>query len=246
MDITIGRLASWIFGAIFIVGGLGAMTQSVIGGIVLALTGVFLVPNVREMISDQYDLNFSRWVVVLIVLLGLGISSAMMPTNAPSTATQPDQTGSQPSGDSQDTEPSYTIGDTVSAGSLSFRADRSGRTDVIGGQFSSTEASGEFIIVAVTVRNDGNDPVMITSNNFEVRDPQGRTFDVSTEASIDLDVQGVDTFTFEELNPGLQKSGALAFDVPADAENLELIVSEGAFGASEEIDIGSVSDFEPF
>lgn len=79
MEITVGKILSWIFGLLFTLGGVGSMIQSPIGGLIMAATGVFLIPNVRQRIDEEYDVSFSRWMVVLIAVIGLGASSAFLP-----------------------------------------------------------------------------------------------------------------------------------------------------------------------
>jgi hypothetical protein len=79
MKITVGKILSWIFGLLFTLGGVGSMVQSPIGGLIMAITGIFLIPNVRQKIDEEYDISFSRWMVVLISVIGLGASSAFLP-----------------------------------------------------------------------------------------------------------------------------------------------------------------------
>jgi len=69
MEITVGKAASWIFGVLFILGGIGVLVDTPIGGIVMFLTGLFLIPNIREEISERFDIEFSRWVVVIIAVV---------------------------------------------------------------------------------------------------------------------------------------------------------------------------------
>jgi len=79
MNITIGKVVSWTFGILFTLSGVGSMIESPIGGLIMAVTGIFLIPNVRQKIDQEYDLSFSRWMVVLIAVIGLGASAAFLP-----------------------------------------------------------------------------------------------------------------------------------------------------------------------
>jgi hypothetical protein len=79
MEITVGKISSWIFGLLFTLGGVGSMIEAPIGGLIMASVGIFLIPNVRQKIDEKYDVSFSRWMVVLIVFIGLGASSAFLP-----------------------------------------------------------------------------------------------------------------------------------------------------------------------
>jgi hypothetical protein len=79
MELTLGKIFSWIFGLLFTLSGVASMAESAIGGIIMAATGIFLIPNVRQEIDDRYDISFSRWLVVLIAVIGLGVSTAFLP-----------------------------------------------------------------------------------------------------------------------------------------------------------------------
>ena len=79
MEITLKKSIAWVFGILFILGGIGMMVDSILAGVITLLVGLFIIPNVRQEISDRYDIEFSTWMVVIIAVVGLGIAGAMLP-----------------------------------------------------------------------------------------------------------------------------------------------------------------------
>lgn len=103
MEITLKKIIAWLFGVLFILGGLGSMVDSIVAGLIIFLVGIFLIPNVRQEIADRFEIEFSTWVIVLIAIVGLGAYGALMPldespetqeTNGEETE-EPEPTGEQ-------------------------------------------------------------------------------------------------------------------------------------------------------
>ncbi|MFB6216112.1 MAG: hypothetical protein ABEJ03_03855 [Candidatus Nanohaloarchaea archaeon] len=84
--ITVGKILSWIFAIMFLINGITLMPSSPFGGVLIFLIGIFLIPNARQRISEEYDIEFSRWVVVGVAIVGLGIFGAFAPSNISNTA----------------------------------------------------------------------------------------------------------------------------------------------------------------
>lgn len=102
MDITVGKIVSWFFGVILIIAGLGGLTeQSVLAGLIWFATGLFLIPNVREKIDEEYGIHFSRWVVFLIAIIGLSLGGAIT-SNSVSSTVPADSGSTVDSGDGPD------------------------------------------------------------------------------------------------------------------------------------------------
>lgn len=102
MDITIGKIASWSFGLLFLLSGAGALMSSIPAAIILIALGVFLLPPARKALDDKYDVHFSRWVVVVIAIVGMGVSGALMSPSMATTPTSPN-TGVDPGTDNTQT-----------------------------------------------------------------------------------------------------------------------------------------------
>ncbi|MFB6244993.1 MAG: DUF4352 domain-containing protein [Candidatus Nanohaloarchaea archaeon] len=258
MDITLGKMASWFFGVILILAGLGSLTMSVSAAIVYFLTGLFLIPNVRQEIDERYDVAFSRWVVVLIAVIGIGLGGALMQGNMDSTTTpvndntnnqQPAQdTNNQEqtsdnqmdSGNQQNTQNTresrtHSVGSEFTVGDVRYQVNRVSTRQRIGqttaGTFMGAEANGQYFIVDLSVMNQADESIRMRTSSLKVV-IDGAKYSPDTGASVYMD----DSFTFEQLNPGVQVDGQIAYDVPASAtvDSAELKVNPvGLFSTAE-------------
>lgn len=119
------------------------------------------------------------------------------------------------------------IGDAVQSGDLEFTvtAIEPGGTE-IGSEYLSETAQGEFLLVHVTVTNTGNEAATFFGSNQKLIDSEGREHETDSTAS--LYIPDNDTL-FAEINPGNAVVGTLVFDLPANAEPLELLFQGGLF-----------------
>ncbi|MBN9655972.1 DUF4352 domain-containing protein [Halobacillus sp. GSS1] len=137
---------------------------------------------------------------------------------------------------SESEEKSYKIGDTVEVGAMTYTVNGVSTTDQVGPSAFPTEASGKYVVLEVTAKNNGNESVMIDGSYFKLT--QGdKTFEsdamASTSANQNEDGTMGDTFFLEQLNPGSELSGKIAFDVApeiADAAGFSVVAQEGVFG----------------
>ncbi|MDO8511384.1 MAG: hypothetical protein Q7S55_04420 [Nanoarchaeota archaeon] len=76
IKIGLGLILGWVFGAMVIIAGLFGLTDNVIGGLLIILSGVILLPRTHDFIKDKFHLEFSGWlrIVVFVVLFIVGIS----------------------------------------------------------------------------------------------------------------------------------------------------------------------------
>jgi len=247
MDITIGKMVSWIFGILFILAGLGGLMTSPAAGIIYFLTGIFLIPNVRQEINDRYDVTFSRWVVVLIAVIGMGLGGAMMgggdidtsatPTTDTSNQEQPSDQIDSGNQDTQMTkeERTHEVGNEFTVGDVRYQVNGVTTRQEIGERVAGTlmgvEANGKFLIVDMTVMNEANEAITMRESSLKVMIDEA-TYDPSSDAWAYMD----ESFTFEQLNPGVEVDGNVAYDVPASAStsSMELQVNPvGLFDTAE-------------
>ncbi len=96
--ITLGLIVSWSLGTLFLVSGIIMLFTSPIGGLALTLAGVILLPLTYNFLAEKLHLSLSRGVTVVVVLALLGVMGAFVPktTSPPSTATNSQNSTSQP------------------------------------------------------------------------------------------------------------------------------------------------------
>ena len=81
------------------------------------------------------------------------------------------------------------------------------------GTFMGEKADGIFLVFDVTIENIGQESETFWGDTIIVKDDQGRSFEHDTMAEIYLDE---DSFSYEQMQPGLPKTGKMVFDVPTN------------------------------
>jgi hypothetical protein len=117
-------------------------------------------------------------------------------------APQPDETSSP-------SEPIVTHKDGFTIiGGLAYHVYSESIKYLLGNEYDAKRASGEYIVLYVSVANAGNRPAQVSGADFHL---------VRGTASYDQanDVNLSDEFFISTINPGVQKNGSLVFDVPA-------------------------------
>jgi hypothetical protein len=96
---------------------------------------------------------------------------------------------------------------------------------------SETYANGIFVIVKLTVSNNGKKPQSMFSSMYLV-DELEREFSYSVSGKMALYMSGDKTVEIiqSEVQPGLQNNITIVFDIPVEAEDLKLKIPNGLFG----------------
>lgn len=120
------------------------------------------------------------------------------------------------------------IGESLKVGDVVYTVH--GRTEAtnVGGEWGET-AKGKYLILDVTVKNEGKEALMVDSSLFKVKSGD-TTYESDAGASMYAN-DSVDFF-YEEINSGIELKGNVVFDIPADAHGkpLTLEVMTGIFG----------------
>lgn len=102
-------------------------------------------------------------------------------------------------------------------------------------------ANGIFVVVTLSMENKGNQPGEVIENNFRLIDSQDRQF--STDRCL---CGGDRLYNYESINPGLEMTKRIVFDVPlSENEHYLLEIGNKGFSNSDptqvvHIDLGSI------
>lgn len=109
-----------------------------------------------------------------------------------------------------------------------YSVEKTDRVAQVGQAGSSVTASGSFLLVFLSVTNQGPEPLSFSPSDFSLRDKQGRTFTIHLEATklAVLANQRSDLFS-EAIQPGLDRKIVLVFEVPKDSTGPSLRLSNG-------------------
>ncbi|MBO0811000.1 MAG: DUF4352 domain-containing protein [Microlunatus sp.] len=106
------------------------------------------------------------------------------------------------------------IGDTVTDGDLSFTVTNV-ETGVatVGDEYWSETASGQYVIVDITVKNVGSEAATFDATGQYLYNAAGDRFSSDSDAMVAVP----DSSLFDEINPGNSVEGKIIFDMPEGA-----------------------------
>jgi archaellum component FlaG (FlaF/FlaG flagellin family) len=118
-------------------------------------------------------------------------------------------------------------GTSVQNKSAKYQVDDVEVTDSLG-EFAD-KPSGKYVVVTVTVKNVKKSTIQISSSDFTLN-VSGVSIDASDNA-FTLD----DAFSFDDLSPGLQRTGKVVFDVTPNDAGRGVLVAQALFSVDEPI-----------
>lgn len=141
------------------------------------------------------------------------------------------------SGDSENNSKSKqaSVGETVKVDKLEYTVNEVTTADSVGAQYSSSNADGQYLVVDVTVKNNGDKDITVDSELFKLingKKTASADSSASTNANATDDPSDLGFF-LEQLNPDSEKTGKIVFDVSentAQSDKLKLQVASGFFG----------------
>lgn len=92
---------------------------------------------------------------------------------------------------------------------------QTGLAEVGDNPYLAKKAQGQFVIVAMTVKNIGTKPQDFSPSSQKVKDAQGRSFESDSMAQIALGDSDVPVW--DNINPGNTVQIKVVFDMPKDA-----------------------------
>ncbi|WP_435070088.1 DUF4352 domain-containing protein [Haloplanus sp. C73] len=167
-----------------------------------------------------------------------GCSGSETPDNGggASDETEPTATATETSED--DTQ--HEVGESFEVGSgaksIRYVVENASLARAIGTSSFNVEADGLFLVVILRMENTGTESIDITARHLRLVDSQGREFDADSEASTYInqdsrfDAEGI---LFEQLQPGLEQTRAVPFDVATEESYALKVAPAGAFSGAE-------------
>ncbi|MFB9974132.1 DUF4352 domain-containing protein [Allobacillus sp. SKP2-8] len=143
--------------------------------------------------------------------------------------------------ENKDETKTANIGDTATISDFSFTVNGVEEKEEIndGNEFTEpATTSGKFVIVDVTVKNDKKESVTIDSSFFKLLDSNGTEYDPNTSGDVIMNMTDEDDFFLEQVNPGLEKTGKVVFEVGADVDVASSVLeAQTGFWGTEKVKI---------
>jgi hypothetical protein len=138
-------------------------------------------------------------------------------------------------------EQAVAVGQPVDVGEVQWTVTNAYRTNELSqegfGQFGKTK-TGDFVVVDLRFRNNGNEPARLTSNSVTLLDANGR------ESQPDTDTFGYipqeKNILLEQVNPGVTRDARVIFSVAPDASDFTLELGDANLFSNENgyVDLG--------
>lgn len=123
------------------------------------------------------------------------------------------------------------IGQSLSISDVEYVVNEVTTTDYVGGEYTGKTSQGVFLIVNVTITNNGNESLNVSDNFFKLIDGD-KEFDSNPSAAVYANDQS-SSFFFNKINPDLSLTGNVVFDVSqavVDSQTKQLEVQTGYWG----------------
>ena len=132
----------------------------------------------------------------------------------------------------------YGINDQVKVGKLTYVVNDVKMVDTLSNVLGEKKTSGQFLVIDLTILNGDKEERFVDSNMFKVN--VGDTeYSADTELDLYANEDGMGFF-LETINPNIEKTGNIVFELPKQVKNPMLEVSSGfgwAGGQSKEIQL---------
>ena len=185
------------------------------------------------------------WVLAVIVVAGIGgmggEEEGSEPEAKPVASNETKATEDKKEEPKAEVEAkTYGVGDVVTVGDVEYTLNSVEIADSLGNEYLSATPQGKYLVVNLTVKNNGNEALLVDSSLFTLKDGE-KTFEADSEGSMyaNQDESGNSIgFFLEEMNPDISMDGTIAFDVSeeqANSQTTQLQVSTGFWGTETEL-----------
>jgi len=102
-------------------------------------------------------------------------------------------------------------------------------------EYRDYKAKGNFVIIHLTVQNNGLVPVETTQYQFKLLDNQGRQYCTNPEVTAYFSSDINSKLWGDDLKPGITEDGYLVFDIAEGSQDFKLMVSPSELDSSKYI-----------
>ncbi|MBW2989123.1 DUF4352 domain-containing protein [Candidatus Woesearchaeota archaeon] len=134
----------------------------------------------------------------------------------------------------------YSMNEAIRAGHLTYKATKVETFAKMGTSIFEKETDGKFVKIYLSITNKAKETKEMLTPGFKLIDSQDRKFDRFLEDMMHI----ADYLEFgKQLQPGLEESGAIIFEVPKDSKGLKLeIRGDWLSTAKITIDLSDIRD----
>jgi hypothetical protein len=116
----------------------------------------------------------------------------------------------------------FKTGESATIGNFSFLV----KDTTVSKQYNGHKTDNLYVILTIEASNVGQKPESVDSSYFLLVDNKGRNFKAENDI---LSFSNDSPFVLTDLNPGLKKTGKVAFEIPDDGASILLAVRDNMF-----------------
>lgn len=170
-----------------------------------------------------------------ILMLTLSIISMFSLVGCEETNSSDSETSNNNKAEEKEEAVTYHVGDVVVVGDVQYTVNSISTQKEIGSEYLKETAKGTYIVINVSVTNNGNEELMIDSSLFNLINGEK---EYSADSTAGLYANQDVSFFLENINPDLTLTGNVVFDVTDEviaSEELQLQVQTGFWGTETEL-----------
>ncbi|WP_026927844.1 DUF4352 domain-containing protein [Granulicoccus phenolivorans] len=179
------------------------------------------------------------WAIAVIVVIAIaspkGGNSTTASQPAESQAPQATATSGQEAPAEQAPAGLPGVGTPVAAGDLEITVNKVSTTTQLKSALGNK--SGNWVVVDVTIKNNGQKQATITSSDLKLVEADGTEYSTDSDNIMYLDSEK--NLFLKQINPKLSTDGQVLFATPEQAKDFTLKFNSGLFGPAVEIDLKS-------
>ncbi|MFL2106625.1 DUF4352 domain-containing protein [Desemzia sp. FAM 23991] len=177
------------------------------------------------------------WFILLVVIVLIAVFSGGGDDDTTATnSNEASESSSTETSEATEEDKAFAVGDVVTVGDIDYTVNGVETTKSVGPSVYPTDAQDTFLVIDLTVKNNGNESIMVDTSNFKLIDGE-KSFDADSSGSISAnqDAEGNSLgFFLENINPDVEMQGKIVFDVTeaqANSETAQLGLTDSMFSS---------------
>jgi len=239
----------WVFGIMFILGGIGNLMLSTMTGLFFILAGITILPLTNNLLQKHMNITLGRglriFIAFIFIILAVVVTGNEVNTNnnldTSNVKSSTDYTSQNsnienevnsdnikttevetPSTIKTSNEKIYSINENINVDYLTYKVLKVEEFAKMGNSMFEKETNGKLIKVYLEILNNAKETKQIFTPRFKIEDNQGRKYDRLSDDMMYI----ADHIEFGiQLQPGLATEGAIVFEMPTNSEDLHLLVN---------------------
>ncbi|WP_144514904.1 DUF4352 domain-containing protein [Bacillus pumilus] len=164
---------------------------------------------------------------LLVLFLALGLTFALTACGSENTSANSSESSKENKKEDKKKNKEAKMNTDVKVGDMVYNIKSKSTSDKVGPTIAQRTANGKYLIIEAKLTNSGNDKITVDASFFKLKRGK-KTYEADSTANISID----NSFLMKQLNPDVEMTGKIIFDVPpkvAEANDLKLEVQAGVF-----------------